>query len=338
MNKSVKKSLVAIIILLILLLAFGMIYVFSQKGEFSPKAATAGVTLSLSPNSANQIINTNFDVNILLNTNNQPTVGTDVILTYNTQDLSIVDADTNATGTQIKPGSLYYSYPVNSVDTTNGKINFSGIIQPGGSNYSGSGVLATITFRALRVQASSHVNFSFSLDATNDSNVTSPTGSDLLYSVTNGTYNLVPPDVTFNFTENLQGRTNYSATGASLKIYNLNTTTNVYTNSNLTANSSGSGQITISGLSSANYDYQLKIPYFLSTKVSNKLLTNPMTIAFGTQKSGDLNNDNIVNTIDFAILSSKWTLNDAISDINQDGIVNTVDFALLNSNWLIQGQ
>jgi hypothetical protein len=336
--KGLRKELILIIILVLILAIGGIIFYVVKKGGISPKAATVGVTLALSPNSGNEAVGSNFTVNILLNTNSQATVGTDVILTYNPLDLQVQDADAVTPGVQIQAGSLYYSYPVNTVDTTNGKISFSGIIQPGGANYSGSGTLATITFKALRVQSASSVNFMFTQNATNDSNVTSPTGSDLLYSVTNGSYNLVPPDVTFNYSDTLQGRSNYSASGATLKIFTLGTTTVVYTNSNLAMSAAGSGQITISGAPAGTYDFQLKVPNFLSTKLTSVALVSPLTLNFGLQKSGDLNNDNIVNTVDFATLSAKWSQSDPVSDINQDGIVNTVDFALLNANWLIQGQ
>lgn len=336
--KSLRKQLTFIIILVVILAIGGVVFYALRAGKIAPKAATAGVTLALSPSSANEAVGSNFDVGIILNTNSQATVGTDAVLTYNPLDLQVQDADSATAGVQIKAGSLYYSYPINTVDTTNGKITFSGIIQPGGATYSGSGTLATVTFKALRAQSASSVNFMFTQNATNDSNVTSPSGADLLYSVTNGSYNLVPPDVTFNYSDTLQGRSNYSASGAVLKIFTLGTTTVAYTNSNLATSAAGSGQITISGMPQGNYDFQLKIPNFLSTKLTNVALVSPLTLNFGLQKSGDLNNDNIINTVDFATLSAKWSQSDPVSDINQDGIVNTVDFALLNSNWLMQGQ
>ncbi|OGD56832.1 hypothetical protein A2V71_00960 [Candidatus Berkelbacteria bacterium RBG_13_40_8] len=336
--KLLRKKIVFIFIILMILIIGGVIYYFIRTGRIVSQASVSGVTLGLSPSSGNQIINTNFDVNILLNTNGQPTVGTDVVLTYNPPDLSVIDSDTGTAGTQIRAGSLYYSYPANTVDTTNGKITFSGIIQPGGATYSGAGTLATITFRALSVQSSSRVNFNFTIDATNDSNVTSPAGSDMLDSVTNGNYNLVPPDATFNFNETLQGRTNHSSNNAILKVYPTGSTTALFTSASLVASAAGAGQTTITGVNSGNYDFQLKVKYFLSTKLTNITLTNPMTRNFDVQRAGDLDDNNIVNSLDFTILNSKWNQADPVADINQDGVTNTVDFALLNSNWFVSGQ
>jgi hypothetical protein len=54
---------------------------------------------------------------------------------------------------------------------------------------------------------------------------------------------------------------------------------------------------------------------------------NPPTL------SGDLNNDCIVNSLDWSVMNSKWFGTDTNSDLNHDGIVNTLDWSIMNSNW-----
>ncbi len=49
---------------------------------------------------------------------------------------------------------------------------------------------------------------------------------------------------------------------------------------------------------------------------------------------GDINNDKIVNSVDWSLLNSKWFTTDNTSDLNKDGIVNTIDWSVMNSNWL----
>ncbi len=49
---------------------------------------------------------------------------------------------------------------------------------------------------------------------------------------------------------------------------------------------------------------------------------------------GDLNNDGIVNSIDWSVMNSKWLTSDAAADLNSDGLVNTVDWSIMNANWL----
>jgi hypothetical protein len=50
--------------------------------------------------------------------------------------------------------------------------------------------------------------------------------------------------------------------------------------------------------------------------------------------SADLNQDHIVNTLDWAIMSSQWLTNNTQADINKDGLVNSLDFAVMSSQWL----
>lgn len=47
----------------------------------------------------------------------------------------------------------------------------------------------------------------------------------------------------------------------------------------------------------------------------------------------DLNNDNVVNAQDLAILLGAWGTNNAVADINRDGTVNAQDLARLLSAW-----
>ena len=52
---------------------------------------------------------------------------------------------------------------------------------------------------------------------------------------------------------------------------------------------------------------------------------------------GDLNNDRIINSLDWSIMNGRWLTNDSIADLNSDGIVNTIDFSIMNGNWLKSG-
>ena len=52
---------------------------------------------------------------------------------------------------------------------------------------------------------------------------------------------------------------------------------------------------------------------------------------------GDLNNDGIVNSLDWSIMNSKWFTADPIADLNSDGLVNAVDCSILNADWFKRG-
>jgi peptidoglycan hydrolase-like protein with peptidoglycan-binding domain len=125
---------------------------------------------------------------VLLNTQGQPIDGVDIqALNYNPYNLQLIDADVLAPGVQIQAGSLMPNTVANSVDTMNGKIVFSQITN-GGSTYTGSGTLATMTFKAL-IAGTASISFNFTPGATTDSNVASQ-GNDILSSVANGTFTI----------------------------------------------------------------------------------------------------------------------------------------------------
>ncbi len=155
---------------------------------FAFAASASAATLSLSPSSQSVNVGDTFTVNVMLDTQGQPVDGVDLqAINYNPYNLQLQDADSATSGTQIQAGSLMPSTLANSVDTTNGKIVFSQITNAG-STYTGSGVLATLTFKAL-VAGSVPVTINFTSGATTDSNVASK-GADILTSVTNGQYTI----------------------------------------------------------------------------------------------------------------------------------------------------
>ncbi len=166
----------------------GLVLGLSSKNV--TEAATTA-TLSLSPTSSSIILNQNFTVNILLDTVGNATDGVDVFsLHFNPAILQVVDSNASVAGVQIAPGSLMPATTANVADNTAGTIQFSQA-SSGGSNFTGSGILATITFRANAV-GSSAVTMDFTPGNTADTNVAFQ-GTDLLLSVTNGTYTVVNP-------------------------------------------------------------------------------------------------------------------------------------------------
>ncbi len=174
-----KKSLIAIVLFLCVV----------------PSLSYAA-TLTLSPSSSSVSVGNTFTVNILLNASGQATYGVDINrLRFNPALLQVVDADSNTSGVQITMGSLMSVTTLNSVDNVGGSIQLSQLADPG-NIYNGSGTFATITFRAISA-GTANVTFDFTSGSGTDTNVAG-LGSDLLSSITNGTYTLtaVPVDTT----------------------------------------------------------------------------------------------------------------------------------------------
>ena len=163
------------------------------KGNFADAAS-----LSLSPLSGGYEIEEQFNVEILLDTEEIDTHGTGIrFLNYNSSLLEVQDADFGEEGIQIAKGELYKRTQVNSINPAEGKIEFIQLTAGGDEVYNGSGVLATVTFKVLSA-GTANLNFNFTFGSTTDCNVASG-GEDVLTSVAGGSYTLsslsdtVPP-------------------------------------------------------------------------------------------------------------------------------------------------
>ena len=150
----------------------------SVKAQLVPRA-----TLSLNPATGTFTVGEIFDVDILLDTGGYAIAGVDIhFLNYDPNILEVQDADPATPGIQITPGTLMSSNQLNEVNSSAGTIDF-GQITSGGSTFTGSGVLATVTFEVISVGTTDLV-FDFTPGNTRDSNVACCGGFDVLASAT----------------------------------------------------------------------------------------------------------------------------------------------------------
>lgn len=175
-------------------LALGIVFLgaplsaFAQTASVTIGGVTPVATLALSPVSGAHATNDIFSVNIMLDTHGAAAQGVDIIsLRYDSALLQAQDEDSSVSGVQIAPGTLMANTVFNSVDSAASTITFSQVTNSGVS-FTGSGVLATVRFKALAAGNAS-VTFDFTLGNTADTNVAG-NGSDILASVTNATYTI----------------------------------------------------------------------------------------------------------------------------------------------------
>jgi len=135
-----------------------------------------------------------FSVNILVGTDNVETDAADVVLHYDPNYLEVVDALPDTAGIQVQPGTIYEAYPGNIVDSGSGIIKITGFsVLSTFNSGSGTGVFATINFKAKQTVAGTAVNFDFTPGVTTDSNLAKHgTSEDILTSVANGNYAIIP--------------------------------------------------------------------------------------------------------------------------------------------------
>lgn len=152
-----------------------------------PGLASAA-TLSVSPSSKSVNAGETFTVTVNLDTQNTAIDGVDLrYLNFNPTLLQVVDSNVSASGVQITPGTLMPATVSNNVNNSLGRIAFSQVTT-GGSKYTGSGVLATISFKAL-YGGTAALTFDYVSNRTTDSNVAA-LGTDVLNSVVNGSYTI----------------------------------------------------------------------------------------------------------------------------------------------------
>ena len=171
------------------------VYVYQNSDKISLNTGSAtisGPSLSVSSSSANITVGHNFTVDINLDTQSQAIQGAEVFyLRFDPALLEVIDSNTSAAGVQIVPGTLMAQTVGNIVDNTNGKIAFQQIIIFGSAPFTGSGKLASVTFRA-KAAGSANVNFDYTAGSTTDSNIVAG-GQDILAGVVNGTFVLSNP-------------------------------------------------------------------------------------------------------------------------------------------------
>lgn len=111
----------------------------------------------------------NISVRVVIKTDHE-TAGTDAILRFDPKIL-----ETSASS--IEKGTIYQEYPGLQVDLNKGLINISGIIGFGQPNFTGSGVLATVTFKA-KAAGNTTVTLVFQPGSTIDTNIVDATSSE----------------------------------------------------------------------------------------------------------------------------------------------------------------
>lgn len=138
-----------------------------------------GASLTLSPSLQTVVLNTEFTVAVVLDTDGKQTSGTDLSVSYDRTKLSLLD---------IQPGTLYDQYVGKSIDNATGKATISGISSTSQTVFGGMGNFATLRFRALAAGAAP-VTVDFTQGNRNDSNIADfTTQQDILAGVINGTY------------------------------------------------------------------------------------------------------------------------------------------------------
>ena len=183
-----QKGIAQIVLLFLLLIGIGVgVYLVQNYTSFLPKAnLSGGVSLALTPSSATHNKGCDFSLDINLNTAAVETNGTDAVIIYDPAAITVVS---------VTNGTLYPTYPGNSIDSATGKVRITGLASPT-QPVTASGRLATLNLRLNSDTAVTSTVIKFDFDPnnplkTNDSNVVeNATIVDRLQSVVDATINV----------------------------------------------------------------------------------------------------------------------------------------------------
>ena len=315
---------------------------YLNKNFLVPANSLVAPSLYLVNSSTTQVCQQGSSTQVLLmmDTNNENVVVADAIIEYSTSTFSFVRANMTDSVFSFNNNCQYNGKPCQIIkeNSSRGEVE---IVQahptPGISG--NSQLLGVLTFQCLKESSNNQndINVKFTqLGADDDSNLIKDDsgGTDILANAT-GAKVLVGKDRPIKIKIlGLQGKKRKTKRiNARVEAYQLNKNTKL-NEENIEMDQgwekSGVGFV----LPSGSYRFKVIVPGYLPQKVTLDLSTGsvlnvPMLLA------GDLNNDGIINSLDWSRMERKWHKSDNSSDFNDDGIVNTLDWSLMNKNWMV---
>jgi len=153
----------------------------------------------------------------------------------------------------------------------------------------------------------------------------------------------ISEEATLSLSATLQGHTSHAAT-FSLDLYQSGAPIEASPDYSFTPMSDALGELEVSGIAPGTYDMVLKYAKSLAVVENLVLADGANSIDLGELKTGDANDDNMVNLEDFSILATSYGLSqgeggyDDRADYNGDMEVNLTDFSILASNYGLLGE
>ncbi len=142
-----------------------------------------------------------------------------------------------------------------------------------------------------------------------------------------------PGGVSKPVTLNLEGRTNKTISGT---IDVLNSSKVLIKSYPFTTDSAGATNVVFDSTPGTVY-LKVRVTPYLARVITTNDLAN-FNVSFPQLKTGDINQDGIVNSLDYSVLNSRWFSADPTADLDKNGIVNSLDFSLINKNWFMLGE
>jgi hypothetical protein len=270
--------------------------------------------------------------------------GGEFAIEYDKDCVEVVDADPNTPGVQIGVGALFtdqglnYFVARNWVYTDTGRIEFEATLRDPAPPFTGTGTLATITWRCTVDDCSSAVTLTMSKLANH------PDGRPISHTVENdGTIRCVPnPGI--SGTVLLQGRDNHSGTYVFMTIAPCPTVVHVTSLDipipdvpSAVTDDQGRFEINPYPDRSGSTDYKCLQAIHRGYLVGQKTLPPYGDLGTITLLGGDATEDDQINIFDLALVAARYGEDDPIADINGNGVVDIYDLVVVAGNYGAHG-
>ena len=299
--------------------------------------APTPITITISPLTTTIGISSTFTVDVVIEAGDQPVDGVEAHLDFDSDYLTVIDADGNPTDSIIG-GTTFPHELQNSVDNSQGTIDYAaGILV--GEPLTGTITLATIRFQAITETLDSCTPITFVFTPPRKTDVVYE-GQSVLDAHTDGCVS-IEGGACITGAVTLQGRPEPPdpswSIPATFTLYPPGGVTPIDT---FTPTTDESGTFTVCEIPPATYDLCVKNAHTLSNKKSNvDTAPGPNSTDLGTLREGDTNDDDCVNITDFSFLRLSFAkcagdpeFNPG-ADFNEDGCVNISDFSLLRMSF-----
>lgn len=300
------KSLVLPLLIIFFLLICLLIYLISKTPPAVPEIFEVSQTPSLSFEPASQTVGLDqtFTLNIVIDTGGQKTDGIEAIVVYDHDKLEFATASAQPSKNLFGPEStkILTPNPAPSSETGNVALGAASLDAAAACN----GTFATITFKTI-AEGTTNVTFSFDpedIGATDGSNIAYE-GADLLQSVSGASITIGGIENFILIKADLEDLKDASESAVK-KAAVIKSKSGWAKTAVLSA--AGEGILDITGLENQLEDNEELTayihPYLKKTIITN--FTNPEGIYFPDLKTGDLNYDGAINTIDWSWISKNY--------------------------------
>ena len=328
------KKLILVVLIIFILTSIPLtVYLVKKRQEIRSRAAPA-TTLSVAPPGSPPSVDDIFNVNIQINTGINQALGADLLISFNKNVLECL---------AIGPGDFFDNPAVirNEIDNQTGTIRFAFGQFSGGK--SGTGILATISFKAISDGISP-------IDFLTGTSVQGAAEAEILQTAINGSVTVViPPTPTpkparLNCRVRFQG-INDDKGGKKVKI-TLRPTSGadqVDDDFDVVHEADGIYSGTLHNLDPGIYTVLVKGWAHLQKNLGDiELIAGQTAVKDGSGEAlitGDADNDNKVNMLDFRILSLSFdqTGENLPADFDSNNIVNMLDFRFISLNFDFEG-